>query len=198
MTNDNVNDDVNDSGAGSGSGAGNANPAANPADRVAAAWERIEATLPDGALGAPAIDSELADLEKDLGLRLPEDVRASWLRHGSMTPGAAPWDGGWIATPEQILRDYRMWTESEANGDYEGFAEDAGKSADSEGKWFHEAWIPLTHDFGGNHMCLDTRSGRYVDMDHEYSSSFAGYTDWAGYLEQTAGLLESKGAPSTY
>lgn len=81
-------------------------------------------------------------------------------------PTAAPWDGGWIATPEQILRDYRMWTESEANGDYEGFAEDAGKSADSEGKWFHEAWIPLTHDFGGNHMCLDTRSGRYVDMDH--------------------------------
>ena len=51
MTNDNVNDDVNDSGAGSGTG--NANPVANPADRVAAAWERIEATLPDGALGAP-------------------------------------------------------------------------------------------------------------------------------------------------
>lgn len=185
MSDDTVNDTANANDTG-----------ASAADRANAAWDRIEAKLPDGSLGAPATESDLADLERELGHALPEDVRASWLRHGSMTADAAPWDAGWIASPRQILRDYRMWTGMEADGDFEGFADDAETTADSEGKWFHEAWIPLTHDFGGNHMCLDTRSGRYVDMDHEYGSSFTGYTDWAGYLEHTAGLLESRGVPS--
>ncbi len=180
-----------------GNGAGAAGDA-GLVDRVNAAWERIEAKLDAAQLGAPLTGDDLANLEKELGLPLPADVRASWLRHGSSPAEAEPWDGGWIASPEQILRDYRQWTEMEANGDFDGLAEDAEDDADSEGKWFHEAWIPLTHDFGGNHMCLDTRSGRYVDMDHETGSSFLDYTDWAGYLEHTAGLLESKGSPSTY
>ncbi|QGS35012.1 glucan synthase [Corynebacterium xerosis] len=168
-----------------------------PVGRVNDAWDRIEAKLPADALGAPATESELDELEKALGLTLPEDVRASWLRHRSVD-GEEPWDGGWIASPEQILRDYRVWTEMEANGDFDGFVEDAGTSADSEGKWYHEAWIPLIHDFGGNHVCLDTRTGRYVDMDHETGSSFLDYTDWAGFLEHTAGLLETKGLPSSF
>ena len=71
-------------------------------------------------------------------------------------------------------------------------------NADSDGKWYHEAWIPLTHDYGGNHICLDTRSGRLVDMDHESGSSFLDTPDWVAYLENTVHLLETEGRPSTY
>lgn len=43
----------------------------NAIDRVNAAWDRVEALLPDDALGAPATEVELGQLEKDLGLALP-------------------------------------------------------------------------------------------------------------------------------
>ncbi len=173
----------------------NAN-AQDPVARVNAAWDRIEGLLPEDAFGPAASHEDLDDLEKQLGVTLPDDVRASWSRHGSME--GPPWDGGWIQPPAKIISDWRMWTETEADGGFEGFVEDAEDNADSEGKWFHEAWIPLVHDHGGNHICLDTRTGRYVDMDHEYGSSFLRYTDWAGYLEHTAGMLETKGRPSEH
>lgn len=168
----------------------------NAIDRVNAAWDRIEAMLPAEVLGDPATEAELDQLEQDLGLALPDYVRSSWLRHAS-TDGDS-WDGGWIASPAQISNDYRMWTETEANGGFEDFLEEADDNADSDGKWYHEAWIPLTHDYGGNHICLDTRSGRLVDMDHESGSSFLDTSDWVAYLENTVHLLETKGRPSTY
>lgn len=163
-------------------------------DRVAKAWDRIEAQLDDEVLGAPATEEELDQLEKNLGLALPDEVRASWLRHASVT--GEPWEGGWIAPPEHILQGYRQWTESEADGDFEGLLEDAEDNADSEGKWYHEAWIPLVEDFGGNCFCLDTRSGRLVCMDVEDGSSFLDEEDWPAYLESVADLLETTGMPS--
>ena len=80
----------------------------------------------------------------------------------------------------------------QADGDFENTD---GQGADCEGKWYHEAWIPLVMDFGGNNYCLDMRSGRLVSMDHEVGSEFLDYADWPAYLEAAADSLEATGLP---
>lgn len=169
---------------------------ASKVERVNAAWDRIEAVLADDVLGAPATEAKLDQLEADLGVKLPDYVRASWLRHASVD--GDPWDGGWIAPPKQIVSDYQLWTQLQADGEFDDFAEDLMDSADSEGKWYHEAWIPLIMDYGGNHFCLDMRSGKMVEMDHEMGSNFLDYPDWPAYLEAAADNLEATGKPSLY
>ena len=166
---------------------------AGKVDRVNAAWDRIEAVLDDDALGGPATEAELDQLQADLGVTLPDYVRASWLRHGSVD--GEPWDGGWIAAPASILNDYKLWTKLQADGEFDDFENADGQGADSEGKWYHEAWIPLVMDFGGNNYCLDMRSGRLVSMDHEVGSEFLDYADWPAYLEAAADSLEATGLP---
>lgn len=89
----------------------------------------------------------------------------------------------------------RNWTKLQADGEFDDFENTDGQGADSEGKWYHEAWIPLVMDYGGNNYCLDMRSGRLVSMDHEVGSEFLDYADWPAYLEATADSLEATGLP---
>ncbi|WP_428639156.1 hypothetical protein, partial [Schaalia sp.] len=58
-----------------------------PVDRVNAAWDRIEAKLPADALGAPATESELDELEKALGLT-PDDILARFFTFDEITINA--------------------------------------------------------------------------------------------------------------
>ncbi|MBC6764396.1 glucan synthase [Corynebacterium sp. LK22] len=169
------------------------NDYASKVERVNAAWDRIEAKLGDDALEAPATEAELDQLEADLGVKLPDYVRASWLRHASVD--GEPWDGGWIAPPKSILNDYKLWTQLQADGEFDDFEAESMDSADSDGKWYHEAWIPLVMDFGGNNYCLDMRSGKMVSMDHEVGPEFLDYADWPAYLEAAADSLEDTGLP---
>ena len=83
----------------------------------------------------------------------------------------------------------------QADGEFDDFENTDAQGADCEGKWYHEAWIPLVMDYGGNNYCLDMRSGRLVSMGHEVGSEFLDYADWPVYLEAAADSLEATGLP---
>lgn len=153
-------------------------------DPIAALWQRLEVGLPPltGSPLAPgASEAAITHLESVLGIRLPEDVRASYGRHDGGFPmqlanpmtllpleGSAEW---W-----QILAELRQDDEWARQTPYY-FTEEAVRLGSQPGPiqpvWWHPRWIPVAADRGGNLSCMDLAPapggtvGQIIDWDHE-------------------------------
>lgn len=140
-------------------------------------WRVIEAWLarsaPSVVLNPPATERAIADLERRLGVRLPADVRAAYLRHDGQSadsPGLIDaWE--WLSL-DRIAAEWKVWKDLLDGGDFAGIA-GAGDGAIVRGDWWHPAWIPLTYSGSGDHHCVDLapgaagRSGQIIRMWHD-------------------------------
>ena len=153
-------------------------------DRIAQLWERLEAGLPPltGSQLAPgASESAITKLENVLGVRLPEDVRASYRWHDGGFPmqlanpmALLPLQG--IAEWWQILAELLQDDEWAHQTPYY-FTEEAVRLGSQPGPiqpiWWHPRWIPVAADRGGNLSCMDLAPalggtmGQMIDWDHE-------------------------------
>ncbi len=122
-------------------------------------WE-ADIKLPKGAS-----DATIAKVEAALGLALPADVRAFYLRH----------DG---AGADECFNGCRLLSIAQA------LAQRATLQSYAEGgaRAFDATWLPLTDDGAGNHHCVALSgkiAGQIMDFDHEsgagrkVSASFA-------------------------
>jgi len=166
-------------------------------------WRRIEAWLAANAapvaagLNPPAPAGELADTERLLGVRFPEDVRASYLRHDGQAPDS-PWmvDGWEWLSLERIRNEWKVWKELLDGGDFAEIESDADGLA-VRTDWWNPAWIPLTYSGSGDHHCLDLAPGprgtpgQIIEMWHDEGSRPVVADSFRAWLMDFADALEA-------
>jgi cell wall assembly regulator SMI1 len=131
-------------------------------------WKRLETWLAEHAprilesLNPPATAESLAACEARLGVRLPEDVRASYIRHDGQAyiqPFGAPglFDG-WRWLPlAGVVRLWTTWKELLDNGTIDNTPEETNGQV--VGDWWNAEWIPFADSGMGYDRSLDLHPG---------------------------------------
>jgi cell wall assembly regulator SMI1 len=179
--------------------------------RLGQLWQRIEASVlaRTSSLELPfasgATERAIDAVEDVLGIRLPEDVRATYRRHNGgfsldpviamdmlpLTEMAELW-----RILEDLLHDEQWATQPPYY-----FTDEVVRSGHQAGPvqpvWWHRRWIPFASELAGNITCIDLAPaaggtvGQIIDWDHEcgptrvlYSSFESFLSDWADQLER--------------
>jgi cell wall assembly regulator SMI1 len=102
-------------------------------------------------LNEGASAQQLADLENAIGLRLPDDYKASLKIHNGdcyMT------DYSYMSI-DGVLRKWSMMKRLRDKGTFkESEIIDGGRQI-IQNTWWHPGWIPFAEDGGGNMICID-------------------------------------------
>jgi len=154
--------------------------------RIDDAWEMIEEWFakkePTFKLNPGASAADIEKLETRIGLTLPEELKASLMRHDGVDE--LHWPKGEFCSVESILRDWEMRADI--------FAEEEDKDAEGgvmKAGWWRKGWIPIDADGAGNGTCIDLvpgskgKKGQIIDFDHETGPNGPHYDDFADYLE---------------
>ncbi|TKK80796.1 hypothetical protein FDA94_35205 [Herbidospora galbida] len=165
-------------------------PAKRTTRQVNRQWRRIEAWLKENApashdgLNGPADPRKIAKAEAVMGLRFPDELKASLLRHdgglGVMLNHLVP-----VGRIEEIWRGLCDLEDQDV----------AGPRDD----WWDGRMIPIGEDGMGNHLIVDSVVRDVGDMDHEGSMTFeAGGVRIGSHLElleKIADALEQNRPP---
>ncbi|NBM17424.1 SMI1/KNR4 family protein [Streptomyces sp. GC420] len=166
---------------------------------VADAWRRITGWLkhnaPDSyaALRAGAGPAAIAALERDLGIRIPVELRVLWLLTAGDDGG-----GGWgclpsnraLMTLDAVAAVYRLMMDAQARED----DLNADRSEDDRITVWKPTWIPVV-----SHGAADSTSGLYLDAATGYLGRWSRCDEGPGeeldtlvtYLEEAADMLEA-------
>lgn len=125
-------------------------------------WTRIEQLLTklgcsrDIELRPGASEFEMTNLEQHLGISLPDSVKQFLAIHDGQT-GAGLIFGEQLLPVSGIRQQWDSWRsidEQQMNEECADFMR--SEPADViRSMYCNRAWIPLTHDWGGNHIGLD-------------------------------------------
>jgi len=140
-------------------------------------WTAYETWLaehwPEGlhALQGPATDAQIRALEERLNVALPDDYVACLKIHNGQVD-CGPMLYGWEFLPaEEVAEQWAIWAELLDSETFDGISSEPQAGIKSD--WWNRRWIPVTHDGGGNHLCLDLdpgvggRSGQVITMWHD-------------------------------
>lgn len=159
-------------------------------------WELIELKLKEIApdilndLNSGVSDEEIADLEKTINVKLPDDVIAFYKVHNGQKGDS----GGffrceeWLSF-ERIKGEWGIWKGLLDSGTFqeedEAFYSDPDYGIKED--WWNASWIPITYDGAGNHYCIDLDpaeggiSGQIIRMWHdsdERTLEANSFTEW--------------------
>ncbi|GAA3445600.1 SMI1/KNR4 family protein [Planomonospora venezuelensis] len=161
-------------------------------------WARIERWLRANAPGShrtlapPARARTIAVAEAQMGLRFPDDLRASLLRHNGSVHAGRVWGFGFLMNESLGVRAIR--------DTWRGLCEtDAGDGADDpRSDWWDGRMIPVGSDGLGNHLVVDSVRRDVGGTDHEGSMDFAPggvrIRSYHALLKLTADALERGGS----
>jgi cell wall assembly regulator SMI1 len=166
-------------------------------------WDRIErwaeTTKPVARLElAPAAAANsIAALEAAIGQSLPADYKRSLAVHDGQNDkdndGLTPI--GHLLSVARSLDEWRIWKDLLDGGEFEN-----SRSKPDEGvrdDWWNPGWIPITHDGGGNHICLDLNPapggtrGQLITMIHDDCPRERLALSFADYFAAIADGLET-------
>jgi cell wall assembly regulator SMI1 len=164
--------------------------------QIADAWQRVTGWLksnaPDSyaALRAGAEPAAVAAVEKDLGIRIPVELRALWMLTGGDGRGCLP--GNEALMPlDAVAAFHRLKMDAQSG-------EDADNARRPEDEWitvWRATWIPVV-SLGPADRC----SGLYLDAATGYLGRWSRYDNAHGegeldtlvtYLEEAADMLEA-------
>ncbi|GAA4607693.1 hypothetical protein GCM10023195_29470 [Actinoallomurus liliacearum] len=156
-------------------------------------WLRAHAPATYATLGPPADQGRIAAAQSRLGVRFPDDVVVSLLRHNGVRQGdRAAFQVPLMYRPlslDRIESTWRMLC---------GIVRDQG---DASGTWWSGRLVPIGEDGGGVTLVADPdHGGRVGDADDEQGLIFGSGEGWPSYLallQATATSLES-GRPVRY
>ncbi|MEV1000906.1 SMI1/KNR4 family protein [Nonomuraea sp. NPDC050202] len=149
-------------------------------------WRRIERWLARKApadhrdLKGPARPIDIARAEAAMGLRFPDDLRASLLRHDGAAFGPAPFYS--LMSAEDARRDWKMLCDI--------LLDEAELAPD----WWDGHLIPFAAANDGGNLFIDTRTGRTGEYYNETGLDRRPEVVWPSYLallEDTARALET-------
>jgi cell wall assembly regulator SMI1 len=105
------------------------------------------------ALAPGATKAALKAAEAALGVALPDDVRAWFLRHDGAKGTLGAIRGEDLLGLRGVVSQWKIWKGILDQGT---FAEVRSKPPRGvRADWWNARWIPLTYDGAGNHDCLD-------------------------------------------
>ncbi|GII83905.1 hypothetical protein Ssi03_18950 [Sphaerisporangium siamense] len=158
--------------------------------RVATVWRRIERWLARKApvtyktLTPPARPLDIAKAEAAMGLRFPDDLRASLLRHdGSGEWGFGPAPFYDLMSAKDTRAGWKMLCDFLLGGPEE-----------MVGTWWDGHLIPFADAHDGGYLFIDTRTGKTGEYYNESGLTFEGDDVWPSYLallKATARSLET-------
>lgn len=96
---------------------------------------------------------------------------------------------------ERIRDEWKVWNDLLDSGDLEDWHSEPEKQIRSD--WWNPKSIPLTHEWSGNHECLDLAPteygdlGQIISMWHDHAIREVIAKNFCSWLEQFAGELES-------
>jgi cell wall assembly regulator SMI1 len=173
-----------------------------PSKSVIESWKRIEAWYAENAndlsntLAPGASEATIERFEKEIGAELPLDFKESVRVHDG---GGwwVPWRHGDLLSLEGILKQWKMYCDWQANGDYAGkdWIPQAIKGPIKPLFW-NRRRIYIT-DNSGDHLTLDLdppadgKYGQVLDHSHEVGPTEVVGSGWAGFLRQLVEDLET-------
>ncbi|MBG9387421.1 SMI1/KNR4 family protein [Caenimonas aquaedulcis] len=154
-------------------------------------WNRFENwlsvhwpdVLPD--LNPPATNEEIAQLEEALGVTLPSSFVECLKIHNGHSTAEGLFDGFEFLSTAEILDQWSIWKDLVDAGDFEGAESEPHDGV--RGDWWNVRWIPITHNGGGDHMCIDLdpdeggKAGQIISMWHDMADRellAASFEDW--------------------
>jgi cell wall assembly regulator SMI1 len=164
-------------------------------------WGRIETWLGSNAsllldsLCPGATVSEIAELERALGVVLPDDVRESYgIHNGQSDDGPGLIDTWEFLSLDRILAEWRIWKDLLDSGT---FAESRGKPVGPiRDDWWNPRWIPVTYSGSGDHHSIDLdpapggAAGQIITMWHDDADRRVIAANWSEWFERFADALE--------
>ncbi|WP_143078522.1 SMI1/KNR4 family protein [Nonomuraea pusilla] len=163
-------------------------------------WRRIETWLRAHAprsyrtLGRPGRPGTIAVAEAQMGVRFPDDLRASLLRHDGGLDRARVWGFGFLGASAMSVREIRdTWREQCGLDADEG----TGPHADPRGDRWDGRMIPFAAYEGGDRLVIDSVVRDIGETDVEGGMSFdVGGMPLRSYyalLKATADAMENGG-----
>ena len=127
---------------------------------MAQIWERFEIWIKANTnqlysrLNDGASTEEIQKTESNLEVKLPKDLVDFYKIHnGQVTDTGGLINMDELVSLEEIVRQWTVWHELLKSGDFDGIVSEPSKGVKND--WWNEKWIPITHDGGGNHICID-------------------------------------------
>ncbi|GAA2912821.1 hypothetical protein GCM10010517_79370 [Streptosporangium fragile] len=158
-------------------------------------WLRANAPETHRTLAGPGRARTIAIAEAQMGLRFPDDLRASLLRHDGAVSLGQVQPFGFLGNGSLGVRGIRdTWrqlcgTDGEADG---------GEGADPRADRWDGRMIPFGVDGSGDHLVIDSIRRDVGDADHESGMSFTPggirIRSYYALLKATADALETGGS----
>jgi len=183
------------------------NPKAAEKASIQSIWSRIDAwfaehwftrpTLPPGAL-----ESELAQVESVVGSRLPRDARESYLLHdGTGDLPLIPFGPWQVVFPllglAGMVGQWKMIQDAVRKGHFSGQDFVNHPKGPIRKTWFHQRWLPIVDDQGGDYLFLDLaparggKQGQIIDFFRDAGATNVVAQGLRECLQRTALELES-------
>ncbi len=126
-------------------------------------WQEIETILIEKncldafKLNAGATEGEIAALEKHINLQLPGTLRELLAVHDGQDQGFGLFFGLHFLSINGIRANWDNWISIENDGLNEELKDSMSSRPEGVIKPLYQnrKWIPITHDFGGNHIGID-------------------------------------------
>ncbi|MEC3906133.1 SMI1/KNR4 family protein [Tamlana sp. 2201CG12-4] len=123
-------------------------------------------------LNPPASKQNIEKLEHTIGAELPEEyINFLMIHNGQNSDSEGLINVEELLSIERIIQEWKVWKELLDSGDFSGYESDPNKGIKND--WWNDKWIPITHDGGGNHYCIDLdpalggSSGQIIRMWHD-------------------------------
>ncbi|AXQ20820.1 molybdenum cofactor biosynthesis protein MoeA [Acinetobacter wuhouensis] len=165
-------------------------------------WQRLETILKDSHpslladLAPPATDSEIADLENQIGAKLPDDFIACLKIHnGQHGKADGLFDGSEFLSISRILQEWSTLKSVLDSGIFDelGIDEDASNNGIKSSMW-NLKWIPFISYGNGDIWCLDldpAEDGEFGQVfqywyeDCETTKEANNFTEWfTNFIDQ--------------
>jgi cell wall assembly regulator SMI1 len=156
-------------------------------------WLQVNAPDLLATLQPGANEQEIAQLEQQLGVRLPNEYRTFLTLCNGQHDEALWFYKGELLSISSVKYQWQAWSDLLESGIFN----DTYSQPDSgiRNDWWNLKWIPFTHDGSGDHLCLDLAPatggtlGQIITMWHDSEGRellFSNFTQWLTHL--SAGL----------
>jgi cell wall assembly regulator SMI1 len=176
-----------------------------PSKSVKESWKRIETWYAEHGPGRPsdlakgATSASIKAFEKEIGATLPNDFKESVRIHDGSGWWVPPRHGELLSL-ELMLKQWRMYSEWKAKGDYAVEGGESWKPTDLKGPVKRVFWNQTrihVSDNSGDHLTLDLdpppkgKYGQVIHHSHEVGPTRVVAPSWTEFLSDLAVDLES-------